>query len=61
MLFDDPPKWEAMDPEAQAEHYAQVLREARAYGKVANAREQQRIEQALRLHTPPLIAMRHEG
>lgn len=61
MLFDDPPNWETMDPQAQAEHYAQALREAAGYGRVANDREKRRIEEALREHTPPLITMRHDG
>lgn len=61
MIFDDPPRWDRMDPKAQAEHYAQALREAKGYGRVANDREQRRVEDALRQHTPPLITMRHDG
>lgn len=61
MLFDSPPRWDRMDPKVQAEHYAQALREARMYGRVANELEQRRIEDALRQHTPPLVVMRHDG
>jgi hypothetical protein len=61
MLFESAPIWDVMSHAAQAEHYAQALREAKGYGRVANDREQRRIEDALRQHTPPLIAMRHDG
>jgi hypothetical protein len=60
-ILDQPaPAWDTMPAEAQAEHYAAALAEARERGAAEGA-AQQDLEAALRRHTPPAITMRHDG
>lgn len=60
-VLDQPaPDWGSMPLAVQALHYAAALSEATYLGAVVGA-DLRAIEAAVRRHTPPAIAMRHDG